>query len=52
MVGAKGMYAIPAILTIMLHIMKLPARRECRRCYDDIRSIHGDGAYNKPASIA
>ena len=20
--------------------------------YDDIRSIHGDGAYNKPASIA
>lgn len=24
MVGAKGMYAIPAILTIMSHIMKLP----------------------------
>lgn len=28
MVGAKGMYAIPAILTIMLHIMKLPASQK------------------------
>lgn len=28
MVGAKGMYAIPAILTIMSHIMKLPASQK------------------------